>query len=194
MVNCSNLIIKMSPRFVLGRENVPSVAEVVNRSLKADCTDFRALDLSLLEDDEFSCQGIVLARRFWDRMRSRTLLLSATSHLCVKRERPLIITYSLYSRNITHFFRIRDGVGEGRSPSPTNSFWRTKLTPTNYISLEREFIGESDSFSISTKYFDFAILWTIFAKLSKFRQFSGDRKNFALCRNVYALSFLLKAR
>ena len=30
----------MSPRFVLGRENVPYVAEVVNRSLKADCTDF----------------------------------------------------------------------------------------------------------------------------------------------------------
>ena len=32
--------IKMSPRFVLGRVNVPCVAEVVNRSLKADCTDF----------------------------------------------------------------------------------------------------------------------------------------------------------
>ena len=31
----------MSPRFVFGRENVPCVAEVVNRSLKADCTDFR---------------------------------------------------------------------------------------------------------------------------------------------------------
>ena len=31
----------MSPRFVLGRENVPRVAEVVNRSLKADCTDFK---------------------------------------------------------------------------------------------------------------------------------------------------------
>ena len=30
----------MSPRFVLGRENVPCVAEVVNKSLKADCTDF----------------------------------------------------------------------------------------------------------------------------------------------------------
>ena len=30
----------MSPRFVLGRENVPFVAEVVNRLLKADCTDF----------------------------------------------------------------------------------------------------------------------------------------------------------
>ena len=30
----------MSPRFVLGRENVPCVAEGVNRSLKADCTDF----------------------------------------------------------------------------------------------------------------------------------------------------------
>ena len=30
----------MSLRFVLGRENVPCVAEVVNRSLKADCTDY----------------------------------------------------------------------------------------------------------------------------------------------------------
>ena len=30
----------MSPRFVLGRENVPCVAEVVNRSLKADCTHY----------------------------------------------------------------------------------------------------------------------------------------------------------
>ena len=30
----------MSPRFVPGQENVPCVAEVVNRSLKADCTDF----------------------------------------------------------------------------------------------------------------------------------------------------------
>ena len=40
MVNCINLIIEMSPRFVLGLENMPCVAEVVNRSLKADCTDF----------------------------------------------------------------------------------------------------------------------------------------------------------
>ena len=30
-------------RFVLGWENVPCVAEVVNRSLKADCTDFTRL-------------------------------------------------------------------------------------------------------------------------------------------------------
>ena len=30
----------MSPHFVLGRENVPCVSEVVNRSLKADYTDF----------------------------------------------------------------------------------------------------------------------------------------------------------
>ena len=35
--------IKMSPRFVLGRENVPCVAEVVNRSFKADCTDFKVV-------------------------------------------------------------------------------------------------------------------------------------------------------
>ena len=33
----------MSPRFALGRENVPCVAEVVNRSLKADCTDYTTL-------------------------------------------------------------------------------------------------------------------------------------------------------
>ena len=38
----------MSPRFVLGRENVPFVAEVVNRSLKADCTDF-TLTLLIME-------------------------------------------------------------------------------------------------------------------------------------------------
>ena len=31
----------MSPCFVLGRENVPCVTEAVNRSLKADCTDFK---------------------------------------------------------------------------------------------------------------------------------------------------------
>ena len=34
----------MSPRFVLGRENVRCVAGVVNRSLKADCTDFTSRD------------------------------------------------------------------------------------------------------------------------------------------------------
>ena len=32
--------IKMSPCFVLGRGNVPCIAEVVNRSLKAGCTDY----------------------------------------------------------------------------------------------------------------------------------------------------------
>ena len=37
----------MSPRFVLGRENVPWVAEVVNRLLKADCPDFKVGDKSL---------------------------------------------------------------------------------------------------------------------------------------------------
>ena len=31
------------------------------------------------------------------------------------------------------------------APSPDN-FWKANLTPTNYISLEREFDGEWDSF------------------------------------------------
>ena len=51
MVNCINLIVEMCPRFVLGRENVPCVAEVVNRSLKADCTDF---NLERTSQDNFA--------------------------------------------------------------------------------------------------------------------------------------------
>ena len=46
---------KMSPRFVLGRENVPCVAEVVNRSLKADCTDFIVHSLSSGKVEMFLC-------------------------------------------------------------------------------------------------------------------------------------------
>ena len=55
----------MSPRFVLGRENVPCVAEVVNRSLKADCTDFNKATLKLspqkkdlAENGKISCSFI----------------------------------------------------------------------------------------------------------------------------------------
>ena len=37
----------------------------------------------------------------------------ATSHLCVRRERPLIITYSLYSENIIHYhFYLKHVSGE----------------------------------------------------------------------------------
>ena len=42
----------MSPHFVLGRENVPCIAEVVNRSLKADCTDFTEGKVHLLREVE----------------------------------------------------------------------------------------------------------------------------------------------
>ena len=49
----------MSQRFVLGRENVPCVAEVVNRSLKADCTDFTSWDImSIL--GKFSTSGDIM--------------------------------------------------------------------------------------------------------------------------------------
>ena len=43
----------MSPRFLLGRENVPCVAEVVNRSLKADCTDFTAQSVLIILQTNF---------------------------------------------------------------------------------------------------------------------------------------------
>ena len=41
---------------------------------------------------------------------------------------------------------------------PTNNFRKISVTPTNYISSEREFIGESESSKILGKYFGFAIL------------------------------------
>ena len=56
----------------------------------------------------------------------------------------------------TQFCRIKGCSGAG-CPPPTNNFRKTQVTPTNYISSEREFIGESKSFKISGKYFDFAI-------------------------------------
>ena len=39
--------------------------------------------------------------------------------------------------------------------SPTNNFWKTSVTQTNYISSEREFIRESESFKMLGKYFWF---------------------------------------
>ena len=64
MVNCINSIIEMSPRFLLGRENVPCIAEVVNRSLKADCTDFTpysdAYELIFIQTNYFS--GVSIQR------------------------------------------------------------------------------------------------------------------------------------
>ena len=52
----------MSPRFVLGRENVPCVTDVANWSLKADCTDFTGVSfqkslifLKMTKSDFFVC-------------------------------------------------------------------------------------------------------------------------------------------
>ena len=50
----------MSPRFVLEQENVPCVAEVVNRSLKADCTDFTYLN----EENSLSRKPFTSAMRY----------------------------------------------------------------------------------------------------------------------------------
>ena len=55
---------------------------------------------------------------------------------------------SIWPQTYTHLWRIRDGGVRG-TPSPTNNVWRTKLTLTNYISLEENYkriIRESDSF------------------------------------------------
>ena len=46
----------MSPRFVLGRENVPCVAEVVNRSQRADCTDFTLISATYCSGIQSYCK------------------------------------------------------------------------------------------------------------------------------------------
>ena len=62
---------------------------------------------------------------------------------------------------------------------PTDNF---RNTPTNYISSKREFIGESKSFKISGKYFDFAILraWRcqVYNLFCKYINFLGVTKAF----------------
>ena len=79
----------MSPRFVLGRENVPCVAEVVNRSLKADCTDFIYL-FKFKSFDQFN-----------------------------PPELPHVLDiYSVVVLYITHFYIIREEGGSGRLSSP----------------------------------------------------------------------------
>ena len=67
----------------------------------------------------------------------------------------LVRELMLLSHRITQFCRIK---GCGCGVAPTNNFQKTRVTPTNYTSSEKEFIGESESFKISGKYFDFAIL------------------------------------
>ena len=52
----------------------------------------------------------------------------------------------------------KDAAVLGAPPPPPIIFERFKLPPTNYISSEREFIGDSESSKILGKYFDFAIL------------------------------------
>ena len=78
--------------------------------------------------------------------------------------------------DLLQIFKEMEVVRGGRPPPLPDNFGRTKLTPTNHTSLERKFIGESDSFSISRKYFDFAILSAICEKfncqnLGHFREF-----------------------
>ena len=57
-IGINSRAIEMSPRFVLGRENVPCAAEVVNRSLKADCTDFNCSYLILQSKEMFHLEKI----------------------------------------------------------------------------------------------------------------------------------------
>ena len=65
----------MSPRFLLVRENVPCVAEVVNRSLKADCTDFTVIQYFVIG---FYSSGYHLCLHLYKNVREDLLL----AHKC----------------------------------------------------------------------------------------------------------------
>ena len=86
-----------------------------------------------------------------------------------KPETPIPLSHKFTAncgKRYTQFCRIK-GCGGAGYPIPMHThththtpiiFQRLKLPPANYISSEREFTGESESFKISGKYFDFAIL------------------------------------
>ena len=50
------------------------------------------------------------------------------------------MSWYLFTFSNTQFYRIKGGGGSGRPP--TDNFWTVNFTPTNYISLEREFHSE----------------------------------------------------
>ena len=71
-------------------------------------------------------------------------------------------------------------------PSLTNNFRKTKVTPTNYISSEREFIRESESFKILEKYFDIICFakYLNFAKIKAIIYFAKFLNAFVKPRNL----------
>ena len=78
----------------------------------------------------------------------RTTSISYSAKVCIR---------ALFYSPGTQFYGIKGGGGSG-SPLPLTIFEWQSLPPTYYISLEREFNGEYNSFQILGKYFDFPIL------------------------------------
>ena len=71
----------MRPRFAFGRENVPCFAEVVNRSLKADCTDFNKV-FSLIQNQArkyMKHNKSYLQKTKWF-VKNSTAILSVSNH------------------------------------------------------------------------------------------------------------------
>ena len=58
---------------------------------------------------------------------------------------------------------------------PTDNFWKTKLTPTNHISLEREFIEESSPIHLEN-----ILITRLYEQFSRNEIRNGSRKNFRL--------------
>ena len=71
------------------------------------------------------------------------MAVKATSHLCVKRKRPLIITYSLYSENIMYYYFYLNTLGKKNKGAHAENLALSQLGPLK-VSLKRE--GNSDAY------------------------------------------------
>ena len=89
---------------------------------------------------------------------------------------------------------IREKVNTGELFSLLWKVWKRSIILTVSFQLENvPFNIQSYSFEcndamhVQRQYFDFTILWGIFAKLSKFYPFSGVRKNIKLMEHKYVI-------
>ena len=132
----------MSPRFILGRENVPCVAEVVNRSLKADCTNYTNIHikynipflLSKYQNTSLPLRNITYKRQlFLDKSDNIHYIYKSIQSTFTKlwqscsnphlKIRPIAI-FAFYSLNYSLAARLQDN---SRPKSPTMVETKRKL-------------------------------------------------------------------
>ena len=107
----------MSPRFVLGRENVPCVAEVVNRSLKADCTDFNC--------------GLALTNKLQSLQNRAARVVTRTKYGCVEPDQLLKNLRRLSVQQLIDFdtaVMVHKSINDKAPPYLTSLFLKIQLS------------------------------------------------------------------